>query len=210
MNHYEFVSKEEARPYREEFEQIILELQNRMRSDFTFQKHFIGSSSRNMITFDPKTNKGFDFDVNLEMNETSDEYEPEDIYKLIFGGLQSITSKKGFKVIQGTRVITLKKVNTKKSKIEYSCDIAIVNNYEDEDGYPGQEYLRFNKKHNSFSREEQPSPYLLEDMVDEIKQNRMWNEVRDLYLYKKNTNEDIHKKSRALYAETVKEIYDLL
>ena len=210
MNHYEFVSKEEARPYREEFEQIILELQNRMRSDFTFQKHFIGSSSRNMITFDPKTNKGFDFDVNLEMNETSDEYEPEDIYKLIFGGLQSITSKKGFKVIQGTRVITLKKVNTKKSKIEYSCDIAIVNNYEDEDGYPGQEYLRFNKKNNSFSREEQPSPYLLEDMVDEIKQNRMWNEVRDLYLYKKNTNEDIHKKSRALYAETVKEIYDLL
>ena len=210
MKHYEYVSKEEARPYREEFEQIMLELQNRLRSDFTFQKHFIGSSSRNMITFDPKTNKGFDFDVNLEMNETSVDYEEEAIYKLIFGGLQSIVSKKGFKVIQGTRVITLKKINTKESKIEYSCDIAIVNNYEDEDGYPGQEYLRFNKKHNSFSWEEQLAPYLLEDMVNKIKQNKMWNDVRDLYLHKKNTNEDIHKKSRSLYAEAVKEIYDLL
>lgn len=79
-----------------------------------------------MITFDPKTNKGFDFDVNLEMNETSDEYGSDEIYKKIFGGLQSIASKKGFKVIQGTRVITLKKVNKVKLKIEYSCDIALV------------------------------------------------------------------------------------
>ena len=128
MKHYEYVSRNEARPYREEFEQIISELQNRLRSEFTFQKHFIGSGSRNMITFDQKTNRGFDFDVNLERNETSDEYNPDDVYKMIFGGLQSIASMKGFKVVRGTRVITLKKVNTVKSKIEYSCDIAIVNN----------------------------------------------------------------------------------
>ena len=209
MKHYEYVSRNEARPYREEFEQILTGLQNRLRSEFTFQKHFIGSSSRNMITFDPKTNKGFDFDVNLEMNETSDEYGSDEIYKKIFGGLQSIASKKGFKVIQGTRVITLKKVNTVKSKIEYSCDIAIVNDYEEED-CPRQEYIRFNKKHRTYAWAEQPSPFLLEDMVYKIKQNNMWNEVRELYLYKKNINTDSHKKSRSLYAETVKEIYDLI
>lgn len=209
MKHYEYVSKNVARPYREEFEQIISELQNRLRSEFTLKKRFIGSSSRNMITFDPKTNKGFDFDVNLEMNETSDEYEPDDIYRMIFGALQSIASKKGFKVVQGTRVITLKKVNMVKSKIEYSCDIAIVYNYE-EDGYCGQQYIRFNKKHGSYAWTDQPSPFLLEDMVDEIRQNDMWNKVRKLYLYKKNTNMDSHKKSRLLYAEAVKEIYDLI
>lgn len=209
MKHYEYVSKSVARPYREEFEQIILELQNRLRSKFTFQKRFIGSSSRNMITFDSKTNKGFDFDVNFEMNETSDEYNSDVIYKMIFGGLQSIASKKGFKIVQGTRVITLKKVNTVKSKIEYSCDIAIVYNYE-EDGYCGQQYIRFNKKHRSFAWADQPSPFLLENMVDEIRQNGMWNEVRKLYLYKKNTNTDSHKKSRSLYAEAVKEIFDLI
>lgn len=209
MKHYEYVSKNVARPYREEFEQIISELQNRLRSEFTFQRRFIGSSSRNMITFDPKTNKGFDFDVNLEMNETSDEYESDDIYRMIFGALQSIASKKGFKVVQGTRVITLKKVNMVKSKIEYSCDIAIVYNYE-EDGYCGQQYIRFNKKHGSYAWTDQPSPFLLEDMVDEIRQNDIWNKVRKLYLYKKNTNMDSHKKSRSLYAEAVKEIYDLI
>lgn len=35
------------------------------RSDFTFQYTFIGSSSRNMITYDAKSNIGFDFDVNI-------------------------------------------------------------------------------------------------------------------------------------------------
>ena len=50
--------------------------------------------------------------------------------------------------------------------------------------------------------------FLLEDMVYKIQQNNMWNEVRELYLYKKNINTDSHKKSRSLYAETVKEIYD--
>ena len=184
MKHYEYVSRNEARPYREEFEQIISQLQNRLRSEFTFQKHFIGSGSRNMITFDQKTNRGFDFDVNLEMNETSDEYNPDDVYKMIFGGLQSIASMKGFKVVRGTRVITLKKVNTVKSKIEYSCDIAIVNNYE-EDGCFGQEYIRFNKKHRSYAWTNQPSPFLLEDKVDEIQQNNMWNEVRELYYIRK-------------------------
>ena len=37
MKHYEYVSKNVARPYREEFEQIISELQNLLRSEFTFQ-----------------------------------------------------------------------------------------------------------------------------------------------------------------------------
>ena len=106
-------------------------------------------------------------------------------------------------------MITLKKVNTVKSKIEYSCDIAIVNDYEEED-CPRQEYIRFNKKHRTYAWTEQPSPLLLEDMVYKIKQNNMWNEVRELYLYKKNINTDSHKKSRSLYAETVKEIYDLI
>jgi len=48
------------------------------------------------------------------------------------------------------------------------------------------------------------------EKVYKIQQNNMWNEVRELYLYKKNINTDSHKKSRSLYAETVKEIYDLI
>lgn len=34
----------------------------------------------------------------------------------------------------------------------------------------------------------------------------LWNEVRDLYLDKKNFNNDTDKKSRSIFAETIHEI----
>ena len=40
MKHYEYVSKNVARPYREEFEQIISELQNRLRSELNNNTEF--------------------------------------------------------------------------------------------------------------------------------------------------------------------------
>lgn len=47
--------------------------------EFTFQFTFIGSSSRNMITYDPTTNVGFDFDVNIAVNDDNEDYLPEDM-----------------------------------------------------------------------------------------------------------------------------------
>ena len=67
MYHYEYVSKKQAAPYKAELIEIINKVQDEVRDDFTFQFTFIGSSSRNMITFDPTTNIGFDFDVNIEV-----------------------------------------------------------------------------------------------------------------------------------------------
>ena len=55
MYHYEYVTRNEAKPYRDEFENIIHEVQDLLRDEFTFSYDFIGSSSRNMITFDPTT-----------------------------------------------------------------------------------------------------------------------------------------------------------
>ncbi|SEK34201.1 hypothetical protein SAMN02910377_00660 [Pseudobutyrivibrio ruminis] len=210
MKHFEYVTKEQARPYREVFRGIIQNLQKNIKGDFTFQYKFIGSSSRNMITFDPTTNIGFDFDINLEMNYTSDDFTAEELRTTIFNQLQQFAKKNGYKIENGTRVITLKKVSTKTSKIQFSCDIAVVNNYTDDEGYERQEYIRFNKNHTTYTWEQQTSPYDLDYMIDAIKENDMWQDVRVLYLYKKNTNTDIHKKSRSLYAETIKEIYDLL
>ena len=50
MFHYEYVSKKEAAPYRDEFLDITHEVQNQLRDKFTFSFDFIGSSARNMIT----------------------------------------------------------------------------------------------------------------------------------------------------------------
>ena len=73
MHDFEYVPKEEWKPIRDELFEIIHRLQNEVRDDFTFQYHFVGSSKRNMITRDRKSNTGFDFDVNIEVNDPDEE-----------------------------------------------------------------------------------------------------------------------------------------
>lgn len=65
MNHYEYVSKSKYMPVKKELIEIINQVQDELREQFTFDYKFIGSSSRNMITNDSKTNQGYDFDIDL-------------------------------------------------------------------------------------------------------------------------------------------------
>ena len=72
-----------------------------------------------------------------------------------------------------------------------------------------QQYVRYNKKQQSYYWEYQPKDfYQLDVKIADIKKHRLWEEVRHLYIEKKNTNQDSNKKSRSIFAETVKEIYD--
>lgn len=63
MHDFCYVSKREAAPIKAELIDLIHRVQDYVRDDFTFQYYFVGSSSRNMITYDRKSNVGFDFDV---------------------------------------------------------------------------------------------------------------------------------------------------
>lgn len=109
MYHYEYVSKEEASPYREEFLEIIHDAQDLLRDKFTFRYDFIGSSSHNMITCDYRTNKGFDFDVNLHVNDDEEQYSPEVIKKSIIEAINRVARPRGYEFCEdSTRVITLK------------------------------------------------------------------------------------------------------
>ena len=96
--------------------------------------------------------------------------------------------------------------NYEKSRIEHSCDICIVNNYE-EDGLERQEYIKYNKEQRSYSWEKQSKGYYnLPEKIKWIKNESLWNEVRDRYIELKNTNEDKNKHSRTLFAIAVHEI----
>lgn len=207
MNHFKYVTAEEARPYKERVLNMTRELQDRVRDYFTFQNYFIGSSARNMITFDERANIGFDFDINYAINDFEQEYGPDEIHQIIFKGLSNIYLRYGFnRIEESTRVITLKKIDPFNSRILHGCDIALVNDYED-DGRQCQEYIRFNKSLHNFTWEQQTAPYYLEEKVSEIKKAKLWNEVREVYINKKNNNDNPNKKSRALYAETLNEVY---
>lgn len=206
MFHYEYVTKKEAEPYRTQFLEIIHEVQDLVRDKFTFSYQFIGSSSRNMITCDWTTNKGFDFDVNIRVNDEDEEYSAEDIKKALMRAIDQVARPLSFSPCEdSTRVITLKMKNIFRSRIEYSCDFAIVYDYEN-NGEQCQQYIHFNKQQRSYTWEEQPHGYHLEKKVKWLKDHSLWDEVLELYLWKKNTNTNPDKKSRALYAETIHEI----
>lgn len=47
----------------------------------------------------------------------------------------------------------------------------------------------------------------LESRADYLKTNGHWDEVLDVYLEKKNSNDNPDKHSRSLYAETINECF---
>ena len=69
MHNFIYVTEKEAKLYKKKLIEMTLELQDLIREHFTFQYHFIGSSERNMITYNPKTNVGFDFDIDYAIND---------------------------------------------------------------------------------------------------------------------------------------------
>lgn len=204
MYHYEYVSKKDAAPYRKNLTDLILELQDEVREHFTFQFSFIGSSSRNMITYDPKTNIGFDFDVNLWINDEDEEYDPDEIRTILRKALERIGPKYSYNRCEdSTRVLTIKHIDYFKSRVEHSCDFAIVY-----DGKDGQQYIRYNKNSGTYTWEFQKQSHGdLEEKADKLRHKNLWDEVSKIYLDKKNWNTNPDKHSRSLYAETVNECY---
>ena len=187
---------------------LIHEVQGLVRDDFTFQYTPVGSYQRNMITYDSKSNVGFDFDFNIEVNDDDQNYTAKQIKNILQRAFNEVAQQYGYDYPEdSTRVLTIKKKDRKNSRILHSCDFAIINNYINEDGYDCQEYIHFNKKQNSYNWCEQPRGfYMLPEKVEWIKENDLWNEMKQLYLQEKDDNEDEHVHSRSIFASAVHQI----
>lgn len=210
MNHFEYVYKSEYMPVKKELIEIINQVQDELREQFTFDYKFIGSSSRNMITCDSKTNQGYDFDINIEINYFDEYYSAKELKERLMNTFnQVIVSHHYYPCQDKTRVFTIKVYEDnpywiKNPKIKYSCDFAIVNTINDHQ----QEYIHFNKHTHEYSWQMQSKGYSLSKKEDYIKKNKLTNELRKIYLAKKNFNTNSNKKSRSLYAEAVNELYN--
>lgn len=209
MYNFQYVNSKQLSSAKKELIQIINSVQDEVRQYFTFQFYFVGSVKRNMVTYDVKSNKGFDFDVDIYVNDDECRYSAKEIKTKIRLALNKVIHRYGYDNAEdSTRVITIKVKDRQNSKILHSCDFAIVNDYTDKDGNERQEYIHFYKKQKSYSWHEQPQGfYLLDEKADWIKGCGYWQEVLDLYLYKKNCNNNPYKHSRSIYAETIHEIY---
>ncbi len=204
MHDFRYVTKNEAKPIKEELYQILYEVQDLVRDDFTFSFKIVGSSSRNMITYDAKSNIGFDFDINIEVNDDDEEFEPEEIRTIIRNAIDRVAPHYGYKCCEdSTRVLTIKKVNTWTSSIIHSCDFAIVYNCTN----GKQRYIRFNKENNYYSWEFQGYGFVdLDKKITWLKKEKLWDELKNYYIYKKNINDNHDKHSRSIFAESINEM----
>lgn len=204
MHDFRYVTKKEAQPIKDELYQILYEVQDLVRDKFTFSFTPIGSASHNMITYDKKSNIGFDFDINIEVNDDNEDFEPKEIRTIIRTAIDRIAPRYGYRFCKdSTRVLTIKKVNTFSSRIIHSCDFAIVYNCTDN----RQQYIRFNKDNNYYSWEYQGKGFVdLNKKIDWLKKKSLWGELQDYYIIKKNKNENPDKHSRSIFAESINEM----
>ncbi len=205
MHDFRYVTKAEAKPVKDELYAIIYEVQDLVRDYFTFQFKPVGSSSRNMITYDTRSNIGFDFDFDLEINDDDENYTPAEIRHIIRNAIDRVAPRYGYKHCEdSTRVLTIKKVNIFTCRILHSCDFALV--YNRRDGV--KKYIRFNKKNNNYTLEYQGKGFKnLDSKIEWLKCNGNWEELQDYYIDKKNTNNNPDKHSRSIFAEAVNEMY---
>lgn len=204
MHEFRYVTKKQAQPIKDELYQILYMVQDLVRDNFTFSFTPIGSSSRNMITCDAKSNIGFDFDINIEVNDDNEDFEPKEIRTIIRTAIDRVAPRYGYKNCEdSTRVLTIKKVDTSHSRIIHSCDFAIVYNC----GDGRQQYIRFNKDNNFYFWEYQGKGFVgLEKKMDWLKRENLWGELQDYYIYKKNCNDNPDKHSRSIFAESINEM----
>ena len=204
MYNFRYVSKKEAAPVKEDLLDIIHEVQDRVRDKFTFKYTFVGSSARNMITCDVKSNIGFDFDVNIEVNDEEQNYSAKDLRDIIREALNKTARKYGYDYCEdSTRVLTIKVKDRDNKRILHSCDFAIVYNCSD----GRQQYIRFNKDQQNYTWAFQGQGfYELPDKIDWLKGCGYWDELKEYYLYKKNTNNNPEKHSRSIFAESITEM----
>ena len=188
---------------------LLQEVSKDLKKHYTFQRKPIGSYARNMITYDQKSNVGFDFDVNIYPNDDEQKFTPDQIKLLFKQALDKHAKNHGFDYAEdSTRVLTIKIKDRKRSRILFSIDFAFVKDYTDDDGIKRQKYIHYNKKQDAYTWEEQPeSYYMLPEKVDWIKEQGLWtSELRPYYLAKKNANTDPDMHSRTIFAIAVHEI----
>ncbi len=207
MHDYRYIPKSDPnvqKAYKEAME-IIHEVQREIESKFTFMPYVVGSYKRNMITFDAKSNKGYDFDFNLQVNDTGN-LKPKQIKDLLRSAIGNAAVAYGYRPANdSTRVITIRQVDTKRSKLLHSCDFAITRQYEDED-FIYEDFIYYDKKRNSYYwRKQRESLWWLPEKIEFLKDldEDVWKETRELYIRNKNKNEDPDIHSRDILARTV-------
>ena len=204
MENYEYVSKNEVRPYEELFEEVFREIQKELKkkNGLTFSFALVGSAKRNLVV--RHHNKGFDCDYQLYLQKNKQELSAEKIKKLLIKKFDEKMPSEFDYCEDSTSSITIKKKITQQSKIEFSYDIVIMDLYED------ASYILRKNGSGQYVWNQLPDFTSFEDDYRQIEGADMWEDLRQCYYDKKIAKNNgspkyKDKKSFQLLHQAVKE-----
>ena len=209
---FEYVTKAEYQPVREELESIIHRAQKFMKEkyDTTFQYRLIGSGKRHLITRVKGGNGGYDFDYNLILQapEKGYCYKAKVVKEHFLQAFNYAVKGTQYKFPEdSTSAVTIKVVNYKKSAILHSCDFAVIY-YPEKETNAGYMFLK-NWKNGQYSFEMRNLSQRADEKLETIlRYSNGWNAIREEYLKIKNSNNDPDKHSFILFLEAVNNVYN--
>lgn len=207
---YKFVEKCIANRYRSDCSATLKKVQQVLLEEYDINTQFtlVGSGARNLIT--RNGNGPFDLDYNIIILDMPDEYwcnllKLKEIIRTTFNDVEKnewFTDGK-----DSTSVITAILHFKDSPNIEFSFDIAILSK-----NSRGQyQRLIHNKRMNRYCWNEVPHSSDVRKKANLLKNENLWQEVRETYLRKKNyylCSIDQNHPSFVVYVETVNEVYN--
>ena len=155
---------------------------------------------------DTNSNKGYDFDYNLIL-PNKPQLKAAKVNKYFRLAFNYAVKGTAYKCPEdSTTVLTIKVVSKKQSKIDHSCDFAIIY-YPYEDADDGYFYLK-NWKDGRYSFEFRQPSEGADSKLDELKQySDWWDRIKAEYKKLKNNNKQ-NKRSFVLYLESINNVYN--
>ena len=211
---YEFVRESEAKQYRSDCSYVLKETCELLKKKgISAQFSLVGSGARNMITKDG--NGPYDLDYNLLVMKADDAYRDLRLLKnTIRNALNKAVGGKFFSDAQDSTSCLTALLHFFKDapNVEFSFDVAITTKNKNGN------YMRLIHNKNvyalgwdQYTWNEVPNSHQVKDKADKLKEKRVWQEVRDKYLEKKNMYlswQDHNHPSFVVYVEAVNEVYN--
>ena len=199
---YKYVSKKEIRYIREYCEEIIKKIQKSKLKDFlTFSFYLIGSGKTNLITINGD-NGTYDLDYNLILQKDKADLfsKPQKIKELFSKEFDKERNNFNIKKIENSSSVITLKFKDKKANV----DIAILR----KNNNGNYSKIIYDKNKNRYIWNEIKCSKNYQDNINLIKQQMCWNEVRDRYLFKKNSylRQNKNISSFSILLETINEV----
>lgn len=186
MQEYEYVTRSEYRPIKNEIESIIKKAQIIMKEKYEtpFCFELIGSGKRHLITRIKDGNKGYDFDYNLVIEHPGQGYKylPDVVNEDFRNAFNQAVKGTRFSFPEdSTSALTIACKDRKNSKRIFGCDLAIIY-YTSDDPDDGYYYLK-NWKNGKYTFELRNSSQNIDWKLDDILEYKNgWNWIREEYL----------------------------